>query len=77
MGKPEHKSPMPTPKKQSVAEKLAKLEELLAWFESDDVTVEAALEKYKVALALAKDVEGELQNAKNQVEIIKKKFSDA
>lgn len=68
---------MPTPKKQSVAEKLAKLEELLAWFESDDVTVEAALEKYKVALALAKDVEGELQNAKNQVEIIKKKFSDA
>lgn len=67
---------MPTPKKQSVAEKLAKLEELLAWFESDDVTVEAALEKYKVALALAKDVEGELQNAKNQVEIIKKKFSD-
>lgn len=59
----------------SVQKKLAQLEELLAWFESDEVTVEAAVEKYEQALQLAKDLELELKKAKNQIEIINKKFA--
>lgn len=66
---------MPKPKKQSIAEKLTQLEELLAWFESDAVTIEQALEKYETALQLAQAIEIELKQAVNQVEIIKKKFN--
>lgn len=61
--------------KETVAQKLEKLEALLAWFESEDVTVEVALKKYEQALKLAKELEQQLENAKNQVEVIKKKFS--
>ena len=60
---------------KTVAQKLEKLEELLAWFESEEITVEEALTKYEEALTLSKELETQLQNAKNQVEVIKKKFS--
>lgn len=62
-------------KPQTTAEKMVHLEALLAWFESDEVTVEAAVDKYQEALELAKELEAQLHNAKNQVEVIKKKFS--
>ena len=61
--------------KKTIAKKLEELEALLAWFESDEVTVELALEKYEKALTLAKELEEQLESAKNQVEVIKKKFS--
>ncbi len=60
---------------KTVSEKLEKLEALLAWFESEEITVEEALTKYEEALILSKELEAQLQNVKNQVEIIKKKFS--
>lgn len=59
----------------TVSEKLEKLEALLAWFESEEITVEEALTKYEEALELSRELETQLKNAKNQVEIIKKKFS--
>jgi exodeoxyribonuclease VII small subunit len=61
--------------KQTIAENLEQLEELLAWFESEEITVEAALEKYEQALKLSKTLEKQLTDAKNKVEVIKKKFS--
>lgn len=64
-------------KSQTVAENLARLEELLAWFESEEITVEEALSKYEEALELSKELEQQLANAKNQVETIKKKFEVA
>lgn len=66
---------MSTIKKQTIAEKLDKLEELLAWFESEEITVEEALAKYEQALGLSKELETQLEKAKNQVEVIKKKFA--
>lgn len=66
---------MSTAKNETVAAKLQKLEALLEWFESDEVTVEEALSKYEEALNLSKELEMQLKNAKNQVEVIKKKFS--
>ena len=60
---------------KTVSEKLEALEALLAWFESEEITVEEALVKYEEALTLSKELEAQLQNAKNQVEVIKKKFS--
>ena len=62
-------------KDQSIAENLERLEELLAWFESEEITVEEAIEKYEEALQLSKQLEKQLITAKNQVEVIKKKFT--
>ncbi len=59
----------------SLAEKLEKLEAILSWFESEEITIEASLEKYEEALTLSKEVETTLLAAKNKVEILNKKFS--
>ncbi len=42
--------------RETVAEKLEKLESLLTWFESEEITVEESLQKYEEALQLAKEV---------------------
>ena len=60
---------------KTVAQNLEKLEELLAWFESEEITVEESLVKYEEALRLSKELEDQLKNAKNKVEVIKKKFN--
>lgn len=62
-------------KSETVAEKLEKLESLLAWFESEEITIEESLQKYEEALQLAKEVEESLEKAKNNIEIIKQKFA--
>ena len=59
----------------TVAQNIEQLELLLEWFESEEVTVEQATEKYQESLELTKAIEKQLENAKNQVEVIKKKFS--
>lgn len=66
---------MSEPKNESISKKLEKLEQLLEWFESEEITVEEALSKYEEALKLSRQLEKQLQDAKNQVEVIKKKFS--
>lgn len=62
-------------KKKSISENITELEELLAWFESEEITVEESLEKYEAAIKLSKELDRQLEQAKNQVEVIKKKFS--
>lgn len=61
-------------KNSTIKQKLAQLDELVAWFERDDVDIEQALEKFETAQKLANDIASELKSAKNKVEIIKKKF---
>lgn len=61
--------------KKSIEDKINKLEELLSWFESNEVTVESAIDKYELASKLASELELELEKAKIKVEVIKKKFS--
>lgn len=61
--------------KKSVEEKIQELEDLLTWFESNEVTVESALNKYERAGQIASELEIELNMAKNKVEVIKKKFA--
>ena len=59
----------------TIQEMMDQLEQLLAWFESDDVTVEMAVEKYEAATQLSVALEDRLKNAQNQIEVIKKKYS--
>lgn len=58
-------------KAKTFSDKLRQLEELVAWFESDEVTVEAALANYQKALELTQELEADLKIAKQEVVIIK------
>lgn len=63
--------------KKTIQDMTDELEQLLAWFESDDVTVEHAVEKYKAATELTAAIEERLKTAKNEIKLIKKKYSEA
>jgi len=64
-------------KKLSIAEKTAKLDELVAWFDSDEFELEQALDKFKQAEKMAAEIEQDLMELKNEVNVIKKKFDEA
>lgn len=57
-----------------VSEKMAELGELVAWFESEEFELEAALDKYKDAEKLANEIEKDLSSLKNEITVLKQKF---
>lgn len=61
-------------KNSTIKQKLAQLDELVAWFEQDDIDIEQSLKKFEQAEKLADEIAGELKTAKNKIEVIKKKF---
>lgn len=63
-------------KNKSVSQKIAALEALVDWFESDEFAIEAAMAKFDEAKKLAAEIEAELAAFKNQINEIKKDFSE-
>jgi exodeoxyribonuclease VII small subunit len=62
-------------KKQSLGESLKKLEEIVAWFESqEEVDVEEGLAKVKAGAVLVKESREKLKEAENEFEIVKKEL---
>jgi len=61
-------------KNSTIQEKIAALEELVAWFDSDEFTLEVALDKFKEAEKLAGEIETDLSELKNDIEVVKQKF---
>jgi exodeoxyribonuclease VII small subunit len=59
---------------QTIQEKITELDALVAWFDSDDFVLEAALEKFKQAEQLAKEIEQDLSSLKNDITVIKQSF---
>jgi exodeoxyribonuclease VII small subunit len=59
---------------KTIEEKMIELDTLAAWFDSDDFSLEKALETYKKAEALATEIEKELDEYKNEIVVLKKKF---
>ncbi len=62
---------------KTIAQKRAELSELLAWFESDEFTVEEAVDRFKTAEKLAADIEKELTEAKNTITVLKQRFDES
>ena len=62
--------------KLTIAEKTALLDTLVAWFDSGDFELEQALDKFAEAEKLAADIEADLLSLKNDIEIVKAKFSE-
>ena len=61
--------------KNNITEKIKTLDSLIDWFYSDDFSLEKSLEKYKSALSLKKEIETDLNNLKNEVEILSSETS--
>jgi exodeoxyribonuclease VII small subunit len=59
---------------KTIQEKTAELSELVTWFDSDEFTLETALDKFKEAEALAESIEKDLTALKNDIQIVKQKF---
>ena len=59
---------------KTIQEKMNQLSELVAWFESDEFELEAAIEKYKTAEVLADESGKGLSERKNEITVLNEKF---
>lgn len=60
---------------QKLHEKIACLDEMIAWFESDKFELDAALERFEEAKKVASEIDEQLTNYKNTITVIKKDFA--
>lgn len=61
-------------KNETVTEKLARLSEQVAWFESEEFALEEAIERFKASEKLAGEIEDDLLKLKNEINVLKKRF---
>ena len=61
--------------KINLNQKIEKLDGEVEWFYSDDFKIEEAVKKYKGAVELAKDIEKDLEDLKNEIEVLSEDFS--
>jgi len=64
-------------KKNDLQSKIDELDKMIEWFESDQFRIDEALLKYEKAENLAKEIQNELNNIKNKVTVIKKRFDES
>ena len=60
---------------KSISDKITELKDGVDWFYSDDFKLEEASEKYKALTGLAKEIEKDLDELKNEIEVIDEDFS--
>ena len=60
---------------KSLNEKIAELDKKVEWFYSDEFKLENAVENYKEAATLAKEIEKDLTALKNEIEVLAEDFS--
>ncbi len=56
--------------KLTLSQKMAQLDKDVEWFYGEDFALDQALSKYQAAIKQAKEVEQDLNELKNQVEVI-------
>ena len=57
-----------------LADMLTQLDELMAWFDRDNVDLEEALEKFEEASKLAEAIQARLGDVENKITVLKKRF---
>ena len=60
----------------TISQKISQLEQLVAWFDSEDFVLEKALEQYRSAEKLADEITEELNSLQNEVTVLKKRFDE-
>lgn len=58
----------------TIQSQLADLSEKIAWFQSDEFTLEDAVKTYTEAEELARQIEDRLTGLKNEITVIKDRF---
>lgn len=61
-------------KKLSLNQKIEELDREVDWFYSDEFKLEEATDKYKEAVKLAKEIEKDLNELKNEIEVLSEDF---
>ena len=62
---------------QSIATKMTELERQVAWFDGDEFQLEQAIDKFHDAESLARDIEHDLDELKNEIIVIKQRFDQS
>ena len=60
---------------KQISDKITELKEGVDWFYSDDFKLEDASEKYRALTDLAKEIEKDLAEMKNEINVIAEDFS--
>jgi exonuclease VII small subunit len=60
---------------KKINQEIQELQQGVDWFYSDDFKLEEASEKYKSLVVLAKDIQAELAEMKNEIKVISEDFS--
>ena len=61
--------------KLSLNQKIEQLDNQVEWFYSDEFKLDEATDKYKQAVTLAKEIEKDLAELKNEIEVLSEDFS--
>lgn len=61
-------------KNKSIQEKTADLAKIVAWFDSEEFSLEEAINQFKRAEDIANDIESDLLSLKNEITLIKQKI---
>ncbi|MBR3230735.1 exodeoxyribonuclease VII small subunit [Candidatus Saccharibacteria bacterium] len=61
--------------KLTLSQKIAQLDAEVEWFYSDEFKIDEAIEKYKSTAKLAKEIEQDLAELKNEIEVLAEDFS--
>ncbi len=64
-----------TETKKTLNQKIADLDNQVEWFYSDDFKLEEATDNYKKAAELAREIEANLKDLKNEIEVLAEDFS--
>lgn len=64
-----------TENKKDLNQKIKELDGKIEWFYSDDFKLEEAVDKYKDAAEYAKEIEKDLNELKNEIEVLSEDFS--
>ena len=59
---------------KSLRELMDEFEAVVAWFDGDDLDVDAAILKFEEGSKLAEQIKEQLAAAKNKIKIVKEKF---
>ena len=59
---------------KNLKELMAEFEQVVGWFDSDELDIEDATKKFEEGAELAELIKARLEEAKNEIEIVKKKF---
>lgn len=61
-------------KNKSLKERLAELDQILEWFDTADIDLDEAMQKFEQGTKLAEDIKNDIANLENKVEVIKHKI---